>query len=193
MPKRRVKLYDIKTDEVIKEFESVRECAAYLGVQPSSVSINISGGTKTLQKKYYCKPDDRPFYKEFKKTKPTAVPKPIDVYKGDSFIGTFDNVKEAANVIGLHPHTIYNICRGDTKNNLQGYRCEYNLKRLEELKKVPVDIYDVETNELYQSFDDILQCAEFLGLSPQNIRQNLRGDIKTVKNRSFYCKSKNYE
>lgn len=193
MASRRVKLYDIQTDEVVREFESVKECAAYLGVQPSLISLNISGKTKSLQRKYYCKPDDRIFYKQFKETNPTSVPKPIDVYRGDEFIGTYDDVKLAANATGVHPHTIYNVCRGNAKRTLSGYRFEYNLQRWSELKRVPVDLYDVETNELFKSFDDIKECADFLGLSPQTIRQNLRGDIKTVKNWSFYCKSKKYE
>ena len=61
-----------------------------------------------------------------------------------------------------------------------------------EIMREPVDLYDVETNELYKSFSDIKECADFLGLTPQTIRQNLRGDIKTVKVRSFYCKSDKY-
>lgn len=195
MAKRGVKLYDAKTDEFIREFESVKECAAYLGIDTAPISNNINGKRKTIcRRKYYCKPiDDIPFYKEFKPTKPTGVPKPIDVYKDDELIATYDTVKEAANAVGIHPHTIYNSCRGDSKKNLKGYRFEYNLDRWEKLKKVPVDLYDVETNELFKSFDDIKECADFLGLEVQTIRQNLRGDIKTVKVRSFYCKSKKYE
>lgn len=37
---------------------------------------------------------------------------------------------------------------------------------MEDIKKVPVDLYDVETNELYKSFGDIEECADFLGLTP---------------------------
>ena len=46
---KRVKVYDADTDEELMEFESVKACATYFGVDSSYISNNIRGKTKTIK------------------------------------------------------------------------------------------------------------------------------------------------
>lgn len=187
---KRVQVFKVGTDELVMEFNSVKECATYFGVDSSYISYNISGKYKTIKKKqYYCRAVEKLYYNPNIDTAHTGRnPRVIDVFKDDELIGTYDSVKLAANATGINPYSIYQYCRGERKKPIKGYTFYYNQQRYMEIMRVPVDLYDVETNELYKSFSDIKECADFLGLSPQTIRANLRGDTKTVKVKSFYCK-----
>lgn len=191
---RKVQLYDAGTKELIQEFATVKECAAYLGIDSSQVSNNINGRYKTICKgKYCCKPVDSIYYKPIEGSKIGRIGKAVDVFYYGKLYGTFDSVKEAANETGIAPTRIYNRCRDYKIKDIKGYNFKYNRGRSKAKKLVPVDLYDADTNELFMSFKDISECANFLGLTVQTIRQNLRGDLKTVKVRSFYCKSSKYE
>lgn len=188
---KKVEVYDADTDELVMEFESLTECAKYFGVDLAYISNHIKGRTKTIKnKQYYCKAIERIYHTDNTEWKGNRPPKPIDVYEDNGLLATYDNVKLAANATGISPASIYQYCRGERKKPIRGYTFKYNLKRQLEIKKIPVDLYDVDTNEIYESFDDITECANFLGLTVQTIRANLRGDSRTVKCGSFYCKKR---
>lgn len=60
---KRVQVYDADTDEVVMEFESVKACAAYFGVDSSYISNNIRGKTKTIKnRQYYCRAVDKVYH-----------------------------------------------------------------------------------------------------------------------------------
>lgn len=187
---KRVQVFKVGTDELVMEFNSVKECATYFGVDSSYISYNISGKYKTIKKKqYYCRAVEKFYYNPNTDTAHTGrKSRAVDVYMDNELIGTYDSVILAANATGATPEAIYQYCNGYRKKPIKGYTFRYNQQRQLEIKRVPVDLYDVETNELYKSFSDIKECADFLGLTPQTIRANLRGDTKTVKVKSFYCK-----
>lgn len=187
---KRVQVFRVGTDELVMEFNSVKECAAYFNVKSSYISHNISGKYKTIkQKQYYCRAVEKVYYNPNVNTaSSTRSAKAVDVFEDGELIDTYDSVMLAANATGATPEAIYQYCSGDRKKPIKGYTFRYNQQRQMENKRVPVDLYDVETNELFKSFEDIKECADFLGLTPQTIRANLRGDSKTVKVRSFYCK-----
>lgn len=187
---KKVQVFQVGTDELVMEFNSVKECAAYFNLNISYISNNLSGKYKTIKKKqYYCKAVDKIYYNPNTATANTGRhSRAVDVYMDNELVGTYDNVILAANATGVTPASIGQYCRGERKKPIKGYTFRYNQQRQLEIKRVPVDLYDVETNEIYKSFSDIQECADFLGLTPQTIRANLRGDTKTVKVRSFYCK-----
>lgn len=191
---KRVQVYDADTDEVVMEFESVKACATYFGVDSSYISNNIRGKTKTIKnRQYYCRAVDKVYHTNITANFGNKTPRAIDVFEDGDLLATYDNVKLAANATGVNPWSIYQYCTGARKKPIKGYTFRYNKERQMENKQIPVDLYDVESNELFMSFNDIKECADFLGLTPQTIRANLRGDTKTVKVRSFYCKSKYYD
>ena len=191
---KRVQVYDADTDELVMEFESVKACAAYFGVDSSYISYNIHGKFKTIKKRqYYCKAVEKVYHTDNTANLGTKIPRAIDVYEDEELIDTYDNVKLAANATGVNPFSIYQYCRGERKKPIRGFTFKYNLSKQQENKQIPIDLYDTDTNELYKSFNSIKECADFLGLTPQTIRGNLRGDTKTVKVGSFYCKSKYYD
>ena len=191
---KRVQVYDADTDEVVMEFESVKACAAYFGVDSSYIRNNIRGKTKTIKnKQYYCRAVDKVYHTSITANFGNKTPRAIDVFEDGDLLATYDNVKLAANATGVNPFSIYQYCRGERVKPIKGYTFQYNKERQLENKQIPVDLYDVESNELFMSFDDIKECADFLGLTPQTIRANLRGETQTVKVRSFYCKSKYYD
>ena len=194
MANKRVQVYDADTDEMLMEFESVKACAAYFGVDSSYISNNIRGKSKTIKnKQYYCRAVEKVYHTTVTANLGNKTPRAIDVLEDGFLVDTYDNVKLAANATGVNPFTIYKWCRGEYKKPVKGYTFRYNQKRQQQNKQIPVDLYDVESNELFKSFNDIKECADFLGLTPQTIRANLRGDTKTVKVRSFYYKSKYYD
>lgn len=191
---KRVQVYDALTDAPVMQFDSVKECAKHFGVDSAYISRNIHGGIKTICKKqYYCKAIEKVFYTDDTQYLGKRIPKAIDVYEDGELIATYDNVKLAGNATGVNPFSIYRYCRGDVKKPIRGYTFKYNTKRQQELQRTPVDLYDIDTGERYKKFDSVEECAAFLGLTPQTIRANLRGEIKTVKVRSFYCKSDKYD
>lgn len=191
---KRVQVFDADTDELVMEFESVKACAAYFGVDNSYISNNIRGKSQTIKnKRYYCRAVNKVYHTDTTANLGNKVPRAIDVYEDGELRDTFDNVKLAANATGVNPFSIYQYCRGERKKPIRGFTFQYNHKRQQDNKQIPVDLYDTDTNELYNSFNDIKECADFLGLTPQTIRANLRGETKTVKVRSFYCKSKYYD
>lgn len=191
MPNKRVQVFKVGTDELVMEFNSVKECANYFGVASPYISHNISGRYKTIKnKQYYCRTVDKVYHTNITASFGRKVPKAIDVFQDGELINTYDNVKLAANATGVNPNAIYQYCSRHRVKPIKGYTFKYNAQRQLENKRVPVDLYDAETNELFQSFDDIKECADFLGLTPQTIRANLRGDNKTVKVHSFYCKKR---
>lgn len=188
---KRVQVYDAKTDKPLMQFDSVKECAQYFGVDSSYISYNIHGKFKTIKKRqYYCKLIDNIYHTDNTDMIGTHTPKAIDVFTDGVLVDTFDNVKLAANYTGVNPFTIYKWCRGEYKKPVKGYTFQYNSERQIANSKKPVDLYDVETNELFKSFESVKECADFLGLSICTINANLRGDTKTVKVGSFYCKYK---
>lgn len=189
MATKKVQVFRVGTDELVMEFNSVKECAAYFNLDSSYISYNLSGKYKTIKKKqYYCKAVDKVYHTDNTTMVCTRTPKVIDVFEDGELVDTFDNVNLAANATGVNPWSIYQYCNGYRKKPVRGYTFQYNEQRKLENSKVPVDLYDVETDELFQSFSDIKECADFLGLTPQTIRANLRGETKTVKVGSFYCK-----
>ena len=187
---KRVQVFKVGTDELVMEFNSVKECAAYFNLDSSYISYNLSGKYKTIKKKqYYCRAVEKIYYNPNANTANTGRnPRAVDVFEDGELVGTYDSVTLASNATGVTPASIGQYCRGERKKPIKGYTFRYNQQRQLEIKRVPVDLYDVETNELYKSFSDIQECADFLGLTPQTIRANLRGDTKTVKVNSFYCK-----
>lgn len=186
---KRVQVFRVGTDELVMEFNSVKECANYFGVDSSYISHNISGKYKTIKnKQYYCRTVEKVYYTDNTESYSTHTPKAIDVFEDGILVDTYDSVKLAANDTGVNPNAIYQYCCGQRKKPIRGYTFRYNNKRWLENKRTPVDLYDADTNELYKSFNDIKECADFLGLTPQTIRANLRGETKTVKVKSFYCK-----
>lgn len=190
---KRVQVYRVADDEPVMQFDSVKECAKYFGLDSSYISYNIHGKIKTIKnRQYYCRVIDTPYHTTNTATLGNKRAYPIDTYKDGEFIDTFDNVKLAANATGVAPHNIYRHCRGEAIKPTKGYTFKYNKSEYSSRKKIPVDLYDTDTDELYKSFDDINECADFLGLSIQTIRGNLRGEQKTVKVGSFYCKSDKY-
>lgn len=189
MATKKVQVFRVGTDELVMEFNSVKECAAYFNLDSSYISYNLSGKYKTIKKKqYYCKTVDKVYHTDNTTMVCNRTPKVIDVFEDGELVDTFDNVNLAANATGVNPWSIYQYCNGYRKKPVRGYTFQYNEQRKLENSKVPVDLYDVETDELFQSFSDIKECADFLGLTPQTIRANLRGETKTVKVGSFYCK-----
>lgn len=194
MATKRVQVYDAKTDQPLMEFDSVKECAKYFNVDSSIISYNIHGKFKTIKKKqYYCRLIEQPYYTDDVANHSHKTPLAIDVYKDGELIDTYDNVKLAANATGVQPNNIYRHCRGQAIKPTLGYTFKYNRKRQMENSKRIIDLYDTETNELYQSFDSIKEVADFLGLHISTIRGNLRGATKTVKVHSFYCKYRDNE
>lgn len=189
MATKKVQVFKVGSNELVLEFNSVKECAAYFNLDSNYISNNLSGKYKTIKnKQYYCKAVEEIYHSDNIAILTNRIPRAIDVYGDGYYISTYDSVKLAANATGVKPSVIYQWCIGRRKKPVRGYTFRYNLKRQQKNRLIPVDLYDVETDELYMSFNDIKECADFLGLSPQNIRANLRGEIKTVKARSFYCK-----
>lgn len=171
------------------EFESLKECAQYFKVDSSYISYHLKGRPKTLKRgQYYCRVIEQPYYNPDIEFGDNKHPYPIDIFKDGEFIGTYDNVKVAANISGVAPHTIYRHCRGQAIKPTRGYTFKYNKEKWIQNKKRRIDLFDAETNELYKSFDSAQDVANFLGLSLNTIRANLRGESKTIKVRSFYCK-----
>lgn len=189
MPTKRVQVYDANTDQPLMQFDSVKECADYFGVDSSYLSYHFKGRTKTIKKKqYYCRIIEEHYYNPDTYSDSKKNPYPIDIFKDGELIGTYDNVKVAANISGVAPPTIYRHCRGQAIKPTRGYTFKYNKEKKMENKKRMIDLFDAETNELYKSFDSAQDVANFLGLSLNTIRANLRGESKTIKVRSFYCK-----
>lgn len=171
------------------EFESLKECAQYFKVDSSYISYHLKGRPKTLKRgQYYCRVIEQPYYNPDIECGDNKHPYPIDIFKDGEFIGTYDNAKIAANVSGVAPHTIYRHCRGQAIKPTRRYTFKYNKEKWIQNKKRRIDLFDAETNELYKSFDSAQDLANFLGLTLNTIRANLRGDSKTIKVRSFYCK-----
>lgn len=186
---KKLKVFKVGTDELVMQFNSIKECAEYFGIHQSYISYHLSGRYKTIRKKqYYCKVVDKVYHTDNTTMQCNKAPRVIDVFEDGELIATYDNAYLAANATGVNPWSIYQYCRGYRKKPVKGYTFQYNKQRQLENSKVPVDLYDAETNELYQSFNDIKECAAFLGLKVGTIRANLRGDTKTVKVGSFYCK-----
>ena len=115
---KRVQVFKVGTDELVMEFNSVKECAAYFGVDSSYISYNISGKYKTIKKKqYYCRAIEKLYYNPNTDTAHTGrKPRAVDVYMDNELIGTYDSVKLAANATGINPYSIYQYCRGGRKN-----------------------------------------------------------------------------
>lgn len=190
---KRVQVFKVGTDELVMEFNSVKECAAYFGVDSSYISYNLSGRYKTIKKRqYYCKAVEKIYHTDSPYTDQYKRAKAVDVFKDGELLATYNNVKLAGNATGVSPAAISQYCSGYRKKPVRGYTFKYNLEQTTKNKLTPVDLYDAETNELYKSFKDIKECAAFLGMTVSTIRANLRGESKTVKVRSFYCKSSKY-
>lgn len=189
MATKRVQVYDAKTNVPLMEFESIKECAKYFGVDSSYISYHLKGRTKTIKnKQYYCRVIEQPYYYADTTIYSNRTPFAVDVFKKGEFIGTYDTVKIAANATGVAPHNIYRHCRGEAMKPTKEYTFKYNKKRQMENRKIIIDVFDADNNELFQSFDSVEDVANFLGLSVSTIRGNLRGETKTVKVGSFYCK-----
>lgn len=133
---KRVQVYDADTDEVVMEFESVKACAAYFGVDSSYISNNIRGKTKTIKnRQYYCKAVDKVYHTTVTANFGNKPPRAIDVFEDGDLLATYDNVKLAANATGVNPWSIYQYCTGARKKPIKGYTFRYNKERQMEISR----------------------------------------------------------
>ena len=127
---KRVKVYDADTDDELMEFESVKACAAYFGLDSSYISNNIRGKTKTIKnRQYYCRAVDKVYHTNITANFGNKTPRAIDVFEDGDLLATYDNVKLAANATGVNPFSIYQYCTGARKKPIRGYTFSYNKQR----------------------------------------------------------------
>lgn len=110
------------------EFNSVKECAAYFGVDSSYISHHLNGNYKSIkQKQYYCKAVYKIYYNPNTTVKGRGRKyKPVDVFENYKKVGTYDSVILAANATGVSPATIRQCCNGLRKKPIRGYAFQYN-------------------------------------------------------------------
>ena len=100
-------------------------------------------------------------------------------------LATFKSSKEVYNILGFSRSIIVRCCNGFYKSSY-GYGWRYTKRKyvaslVGKQHKIPIEVYNLNTGNIINTFDSVEDTAKFISVSTANIFRCLNGKQKTCK------------
>ena len=175
--------YRQKTGVFVRKYDSVSEAARKIKSHPSNILHAVRDGIAVKGYYWLFANGKRPLKVPLKSERFNPRSKPVNIYKNKKFFAKFTSTKEAAEAIGLNPHTVRQLCKN--KNKSSGiYSAEYvnskdknrNKNHGGGFKKPVAVIAKTLDGKLVGRFKSIGEASKKLNV--RNISMCLQGKIK---------------
>ena len=184
--------------EIVKRFQSIKECAEFLLVSTASVQDVLLGKSKTCKgfgiKYEDCVMPNYQMEKAFEKAT-NCNSKPVDMYsKSGQYIATFPSITSAAASIGGSANAVSNAFRGRSQT-AHGYiwrphtdkpvtiapvsTTAETRKKNHSYRTKPIWQLDPTTKERIRRFESIAEAARFIHRDKHNITAVCQGKKRT--------------